>query len=185
MSISKKKTIPKILKDHTWDKWIGDNIAKTKCMCCEINEIKMNNFHCGHVISEANGGSISIENLRPICSSCNLSMKTENMNDFKKRCSFGFNIYSKISSPEEFVMLGSVPSIVEGFDDQDDYILSKTKEENKFKVRNIIAQYGLTHSLDPIFKKFKNDYIGLKKALQFFSDRRNIELMELVKIYLI
>ena len=84
----KKKTIPKVVKDHTWSKWIGDDIAKTKCMCCELNEIKMNSFHCGHVIAEINGGLTSIENLRPICSACNLSMKTENMDDFKKRCDF-------------------------------------------------------------------------------------------------
>jgi len=85
----KKKSIPKVLKDHTWTKWIGDDIAKTKCMCCELNEIKMNSFHCGHVIAEADGGSTSVENLRPICSACNLSMKTENMEDFKKRCGYG------------------------------------------------------------------------------------------------
>ena len=84
----KKKTIPKVLKDHTWAKWVGDDVAKTKCMCCELNEIKMNSFHCGHVIAEVNGGITSIENLRPICSACNLSMKTENMDDFKKRCDF-------------------------------------------------------------------------------------------------
>ena len=78
-----KKRIPKILKDLTWQKWVGDEIAKTKCLCCGVNDIKMNSFHCGHVISEADGGPTSVENLRPICATCNLSMRTQNMEVFK------------------------------------------------------------------------------------------------------
>jgi hypothetical protein len=85
----KKKTIPKVLKQHTWNKYVGEEVGKTKCFCCEINEIVMTDFHCGHVIAEANNGVTSIENLRPICKACNLSMKTENMEEFKKRCTFG------------------------------------------------------------------------------------------------
>jgi hypothetical protein len=85
----KKKTIPKVVRDLAWNKWIGDDVAKHKCMCCEVNEIRMNNFHCGHVIAEANGGLTSVENLRPICKACNLSMGTENLDEFKKRCGFG------------------------------------------------------------------------------------------------
>ena len=41
-------------------------------------------FHCGHVIAEKYGGELNISNLKPICSKCNTSMGTENMNDFKK-----------------------------------------------------------------------------------------------------
>ena len=79
----KKKSIPKILKDLTWQRWIGDDIAKAKCLCCGVNEIKMNSFHCGHVISEALGGSTTVDNLRPVCATCNLSMRTQNMEKFK------------------------------------------------------------------------------------------------------
>jgi len=48
----------------------------------------MNDFHCGHVIAEAKGGETVIENLRPICKKCNLSMGTDNLNDFRKRYGF-------------------------------------------------------------------------------------------------
>ena len=85
---SKKKSIPKVVKDLSWNKWVGEDVARTKCMCCGVNEIKMSSFHCGHVVAEANGGKLSIENLKPICSACNLSMGTENMDDFKARCGF-------------------------------------------------------------------------------------------------
>ena len=84
-----KKTIPKILKDLTWQKWVGDHIAKTKCLCCGVNDIKMNSFHCGHVVAEADGGPTTVENLRPICATCNLSMRTQNMVKFKEQHGLG------------------------------------------------------------------------------------------------
>ena len=84
----KKKSVPKVVKDLSWNKWVGEDIARTKCMCCGVNEIRMNSFHCGHILAVANGGKTSVDNLRPICSACNLSMGTENMDDFKKKCEF-------------------------------------------------------------------------------------------------
>jgi 5-methylcytosine-specific restriction endonuclease McrA len=80
----KKKSIPKSLKKMVWDKWIGPNIGRTKCLCCKHEEIRQIEFHCGHIIAETNGGETNIENLRPICAQCNLSMGSMNMNDFKK-----------------------------------------------------------------------------------------------------
>lgn len=88
MAKPKKKSIPKVVKDLSWAKWVGDDIAKTKCLCCGINEIKMNSFHCGHVVAEANGGSTTVENLRPICAACNTSMGTENLDVFRAKCGF-------------------------------------------------------------------------------------------------
>lgn len=82
---------------------------------------------------------------------------------------------------EEFIKLGSTPNIIESFDEQDILILSKVKEENKIIVKTIIAQYGLTHSLNSIFKQFKNDYDGLQKALLEFSNKRKSDLLEIVK----
>jgi len=85
---AKKIPIRKVLKDLVWSKWIGDDIARHSCLCCGVNEIKMNQFHCGHIIAESNGGITSIENLKPICAHCNLSMSTDNFDDFRKRCGF-------------------------------------------------------------------------------------------------
>ena len=87
----KKKSIPKILKDLTWQRWIGDEVAKAKCLCCGVNEIKMNSFHCGHVIAEALGGPTTVDNLRPVCATCNLSMRTQNMEKFKGQHGLGAN----------------------------------------------------------------------------------------------
>lgn len=81
----KKKSIPKSLKKQVWDTWIGSNIGATKCLCCNHEEIRQIEFHCGHIISEVRGGQTNVNNLRPICAQCNLSMGSMNMNEFKKK----------------------------------------------------------------------------------------------------
>ena len=42
-------------------------------------------FHCGHIIAEINGGTITVSNLKPICQNCNSSMGVKNMNDFMQQ----------------------------------------------------------------------------------------------------
>lgn len=102
-----KKSIPKILKDLTWQKWIGDDIAKAKCMCCGINDIKMNSFHCGHVLAEADGGPTTVDNLRPVCATCNLSMRTQNMDKFKLQHSLGISQPSGVKGSPPLTLAGN------------------------------------------------------------------------------
>jgi len=78
----KKQKIPAIIKKLVWNTYIGEDIGKCKCLCCKNVDITQLNFICGHIISEYNGGKINVENMRPICSSCNLSMGTTNMHEF-------------------------------------------------------------------------------------------------------
>lgn len=63
----KKKAIPKALKIAVWNKYIGEEIGKAKCLCCNITDITQLKFHAGHIIAEANNGLINIDNLKPIC----------------------------------------------------------------------------------------------------------------------
>lgn len=79
-----KKPIPKSLKTLVWDTYIGPEIGITKCMCCNHNFIRQSEFHCGHVLAEANGGKTVLENLRPICAQCNLSMNKKHLFEFKE-----------------------------------------------------------------------------------------------------
>jgi 5-methylcytosine-specific restriction endonuclease McrA len=81
----KKKTIPHILKRLVWNRWIGDSIGKTKCLCCKIADITMLTFVCGHIIAESKGGELSVNNLKPICGSCNSSMGSTNMDEYIKK----------------------------------------------------------------------------------------------------
>ena len=81
----KKKKIPKSLKMCVWNTYIGEEIGKIKCLCCNNNYISQLNFHCGHIIAEKNNGKTILENLRPICNICNGSMGIENMIIFKNK----------------------------------------------------------------------------------------------------
>ena len=78
----KKQSIPKNVRVIVWNHYISEDIIKHKCLCCKKVTISNTNFEVGHVISEKNGGTHEINNLRPICFACNHSMGTENMIDF-------------------------------------------------------------------------------------------------------
>jgi hypothetical protein len=78
----KKRTISHALRVSCWNTYIGEEVGRTTCLCCKSNYITQLNFQCGHVVAEANGGSINIDNLRPICSICNSSMGTINMQEY-------------------------------------------------------------------------------------------------------
>lgn len=80
-SAKKKKTIPKVLKNSVWDKYIGQDKGIGNCFSCQAN-IDSKHFECGHIISEQEGGDITLDNLRPVCGLCNKSMGTVNMHDF-------------------------------------------------------------------------------------------------------
>jgi len=89
--VAKKKSIPKHVKTLVWNKYIGSDKAKAPCMSCRQEEIGIRSFHCGHVIAEAKGGDMTINNLRPICAACNSSMGTMSMNEFTSQF-FGWSI---------------------------------------------------------------------------------------------
>ena len=81
---SKKKTITKSLKTLIWDKNIGKDKRSAYCICCVNVEIKIEDFHAGHIIPESYGGKTDDGNLLPVCSQCNTSMGSTNMNAFIK-----------------------------------------------------------------------------------------------------
>lgn len=87
----KKLPIPKHIKTLVWGKYIGNETPLSKCMSCKHETIDIRNFHCGHVLAEANGGSMLLDNLRPICAPCNGSMGTMGMNEFTTRF-FGWTV---------------------------------------------------------------------------------------------
>jgi hypothetical protein len=81
---NKKKVINHAMRIVCWNTYIGEDIGKTLCLCCKSNSITQHNFHCGHVVAEAHGGMMHVNNLRPICAVCNNSMGTINMQVFAK-----------------------------------------------------------------------------------------------------
>jgi hypothetical protein len=78
----KRKTISAPVRRKVWSTYIGEEIGKSKCLCCNDVTITPFMFECGHVISDHDGGTASVENLRPICSLCNRAMGSKNMEVF-------------------------------------------------------------------------------------------------------
>jgi len=70
----KKDNIPKRIKELVWNTYNGE-IYSSKCYVLWCNNIiNVFNYHTGHDIPNSKGGTLSIVNLKPICSNCNLSM---------------------------------------------------------------------------------------------------------------
>jgi len=78
----KRKTIPKSVKDTLWDSSFGREAGVGDCYCCK-KHIYSRSFHAGHIVSVHDGGNNNIDNLKPICAECNLSMGTQNLEEFK------------------------------------------------------------------------------------------------------
>jgi hypothetical protein len=83
MDKKKRKNIPKIIKNKVWDLCFGEDKGTGNCYVCQ-QKITSKCYDCGHVIASAKGGSDNVDNLKPVCHECNISMGTMNMNDFKK-----------------------------------------------------------------------------------------------------
>tara|TARA_B100000902_G_scaffold101935_1_gene104287 strand:- start:13 stop:354 length:342 start_codon:yes stop_codon:yes gene_type:complete len=70
----RKSNIPKAIREQVWLKNFG-KIYESPCYVhwCD-NIINVFDFHVGHDVPESKGGTLDINNLKPICSRCNLSM---------------------------------------------------------------------------------------------------------------
>jgi hypothetical protein len=78
-----KDSIPRAVKNCLWINYFGDKRVGV-CACCQREPITINNFHAGHIKSEKEfgPGSVTLDNLAPICPLCNSSMSTMHMMDF-------------------------------------------------------------------------------------------------------
>jgi 5-methylcytosine-specific restriction endonuclease McrA len=77
-----KKSIPKTIRNQVWRRFCGNQLD-AKCFCCD-QSLAYESWEAGHVVSEAKGGTTNVENLRPICLSCNRSMGKKHMFEFMK-----------------------------------------------------------------------------------------------------
>ena len=77
-----KDSIPRAVKNCLWINYFGDKRVGV-CACCQREPITINNFHAGHIKSEKEfgPGSVTLDNLAPICPLCNSSMGTMHMMD--------------------------------------------------------------------------------------------------------
>lgn len=79
----KKKSIPKAIKNNVWNLYFN-NLAEGFCKICKCRLIR-DNWECGHIIAESKGGETIVSNLTVLCSQCNKSMGSNNLEDFMKK----------------------------------------------------------------------------------------------------
>lgn len=75
--------IPKMIRGEVWKKYNGLSVYGS-CYCCKRKLDAFDTWNAGHVVPYSHGGPNTVSNLRPVCQSCNQSMGTENLYDFKK-----------------------------------------------------------------------------------------------------
>jgi len=118
-----RKAIPPQLREQVWMRDNGDAF-KGMCFVCQT-AITFTQMEVGHIIPVSVGGSNTIDNLKSICSSCNKSMGTMNLFDYKK------NYF--IKKPEE-------PSLIE-IERNKRKELKQIQEKEKEKIKKQIKEY--------------------------------------------
>ena len=78
---TKKERISLAMKKAVWGKYVGFDVGEIGCFCCNQPILQMS-FSAGHIVPAAKGGIMHVDNLIPLCVSCNSSIGTKNMNDF-------------------------------------------------------------------------------------------------------
>lgn len=81
MSKIARVPIPTAVRRAVWLNRNGEVFA-APCGCCG-QKIDVWNFHCGHIVAVAAGGTNAMSNLMTICAPCNLSMGKRNLLEFK------------------------------------------------------------------------------------------------------
>lgn len=79
----------KISEKMRLDVWQKKFFSKKTAICpvkdCDCNlENKKFGFQCGHIISVANGGKTTLDNLIPMCANCNSKMSSTNLDDYEE-----------------------------------------------------------------------------------------------------
>jgi 5-methylcytosine-specific restriction endonuclease McrA len=77
------KKIPKKVRHDVWDKRFSNQTSGT-CFCCE-SIVSIHEFHCGHIVSQHDHGTNTVDNLEVVCIKCNLDMSTMNMEQYKTK----------------------------------------------------------------------------------------------------
>lgn len=81
--LRKDKMSKEKVKQAVWEMWCSDRDDVGKCFCChEPIKRKLGCHEFGHVIADSKEGGYTVDNIRPVCLSCNRGvggMGTKNM----------------------------------------------------------------------------------------------------------
>ena len=88
-----RKSIPKKLRLRVWREYFGTEETDGICFSCGDKIVFEKEYEACHLIAHKHGGPDTFENLRPGCRSCNSSMGTQDMREFKAQ------YYPEIATP--------------------------------------------------------------------------------------
>ena len=78
-----RMTLRKAVRLLIWDRHMGKENEYGPCSACG-KRITIEFMHAAHEVSIANGGGNHVENLRPCCSSCKLSIGVRNLDELRR-----------------------------------------------------------------------------------------------------
>jgi hypothetical protein len=174
----KRMRIPKAVRKAVWCKYIKTEDPKKLYGNCYIEcgkTINIDEFDLAHVIPFSKGGMEIIDNLRPVCRTCNLSMGTTNLYEFKNK--YGFDMINidntkKINSLENEYKI--IKSSIQSIQTE-----NKKLENFKKKQLTIQEEYSI---LVGINSKKKNslivDYNNNFKKLELEFNKQSLNLHE-------
>ena len=133
----RKAHIPHALRRTVWNTYIGEDIGSTECYVGCKTKISQMTFECGHIEAESKGGLTIVENLRPICSSCNKSMGTRNMHDFMKTFGFKSDIIEE-NNNDDIVDIDIEDGIIDIDIEDENQNENENENENEYNIFNNI-----------------------------------------------
>lgn len=84
--IYKRKQFTTEERRHIWNAEYGtDDFTEKPCIGCS-RDIYFDDFDCAHIEPISKGGSNNLDNIRPLCRSCNRKCSDKNLNDFLQNC---------------------------------------------------------------------------------------------------
>lgn len=89
--VSVRKRIPAVIREHVWKKHNSNVCDAGECYVCKA-ALRFNDMECGHIVAHALGGATTIDNLMPICKTCNRDMGIMNLMEYKTMLSSMTNI---------------------------------------------------------------------------------------------
>lgn len=77
----KRIKVSAAMRSSLWNKYYGDETNKGECILCKC-ELKMSQYHVSHIQSLKENGTYNQDNLTIMCSKCNTSIGSKNLNDY-------------------------------------------------------------------------------------------------------
>lgn len=80
---NRRSKIPAYVRDQVWKKHNHASCDNGHCFVCN-DDLCYRDMECGHIVAHALGGSDTIDNLMPVCKTCNRDMGVMNMYIYKQ-----------------------------------------------------------------------------------------------------